>query len=164
MVNSYIIYSIIPYKVFCIFSCCCFPAQNPLTQSSLKIHPLFTHSGVVPLWLNDQAKINTSWEQMENHLSGLFWYLHLNIVHRNIISNSCQTNMVSSSYRAGGRLERPRRAADAIAVVTVVGGQAGRAGGEWGGHRQCTAWSGWLGHTAAVIVHVVVLKRLERDK
>lgn len=69
---------------------------------------------------------------------------------------------MSRSYGAGGGLEWPGGAADAVAVVAVVGRQAGRAGGQGGGYGQGTAWRGRLGHallgaTAAVIVAVAVL-------
>lgn len=72
-----------------------------------------------------------------------------------------QTNPVCGSYRAGGGLERPRWAADAVAVIAVVWREAGGAGGEGGGHGQGAAWSGRLGHAAAVVVHVAVLKLLK---
>lgn len=42
--------------------------------------------------------------------------------------------MVSGSYGAGGSLERPGGAADAVAVISVVGGEAGGAGREGRGH------------------------------
>lgn len=60
----------------------------------------------------------------------------------------------SRSYGAAGSLQRPRRAADAVAVISVVRGQTGGAGGEGRGHGQGPTWSGWLGRVVAVIVHV----------
>jgi len=69
----------------------------------------------------------------------------------------------SGAYRTGGGLEGPGGAADAVAVVSVVRGQAGWAGREGGGHGQGAAWRGRLGHAllgaaaaAAVVVVVVV--------
>ena len=68
-----------------------------------------------------------------------------------------QITTVSVSYRAGGSLERPGWAADAVAVISMVGGQTGGAGGEGGGHREGSAGGVGLRHTAAVVVHVPVL-------
>lgn len=67
-----------------------------------------------------------------------------------------------SSYWAGRGLGGPGRAADAVAVVSMVRGQAGWAGREWGGHREGTTWRGWLQctllrGTAAVTAVVAVL-------
>lgn len=77
-------------------------------------------------------------------------------------THSARCVCVCGSYRAGGGLERPGGAADAVAVVAMVGRQAGWAGGEGGGDWQGTPWRGWLGHTllrctAAVIVAVAIL-------
>lgn len=79
------------------------------------------------------------------------------------VSQSYIHTCVNSSYGTGRGLERPGGAADAVAVVSMVGGQAGRAGGEGGGHRQGTAWGGRLGRTllgaaGAVVVAVAILE------
>lgn len=52
-----------------------------------------------------------------------------------------------SSYWAGRGLGGPGWAADTVAVVSVIRGQAGWAGREGGGHREGTARRGWLGCT-----------------
>lgn len=66
-----------------------------------------------------------------------------------------------SSYRAGGGLEGPGGAADAVAVVSMVGGEAGGAGRERRGHGEGAARRGRLRHAllrasvAAVVVAAV---------
>lgn len=73
-----------------------------------------------------------------------------------------------SSYWAGWGLGGPGRAADAVAVVSVVRGQAGWAGREGGGHREGTARRGWLGCTllggAAAVTAVVAVLELAKNQ
>lgn len=73
-----------------------------------------------------------------------------------------------SSYWAGRGLGGPGRAADAVAVVSVVRGQAGWAGRERGGHREGTARRGWLGCTllggAAAVTAVVAVLELAKNQ
>lgn len=67
-----------------------------------------------------------------------------------------------SSYGARRGLGRPGWAADTVAVISMIRGQAGWAGGEGGGHGEGAARRGWLGCTllwgaAAVTAAVAVL-------
>lgn len=72
-----------------------------------------------------------------------------------------------SSYWAGRGLGGPGWAADAVAVVSVIRGQAGWAGREGGGHREGTARRGWLGCTllrgAAAVTAVVAVLELVKN-
>lgn len=70
------------------------------------------------------------------------------------------------SYGARRGLGGPGWAADTVAVVSVIRGQAGRAGREGGGHGKGTARRGWLGCTllrgaAAVTAAVAVLELVQ---
>lgn len=61
---QYMLYNLL-YSLFCsvfplLYHNAAFCNNNPLSPwGSLKFHPVFTHSEV-SLWLNDQAKVNTS--------------------------------------------------------------------------------------------------------
>lgn len=71
--------------------------------------------------------------------------------------------LLLSSYWAGWGLEWPGRAADAVAVISMVGRQAGGARGQGRGNGEGSSWRGRLGHTllgtaaTAVAVAVAIL-------
>lgn len=146
-----------PSKNKRVFTVCCSVCFHTL-QGHIGGWGLIPHSPVTPVLFKKTSVVVSSSNYTNNLIlctepsfhegkfaSCLVWFMCLHI-YRN-------------PYGAGWGLQRPRGAADAVAVIAMVGGQAGRAGRQGRGHGQRAAWRGWLRHAllGAVIVAVAVL-------